>query len=184
MPGAMGGKTYVILDRDGQETIISTQNFDSEQARDAAIRSWHARRDRTWQADGCPVCQGRHPDHRDTIRPAGHRDPWHVPEGKIILFSGSRQVDLWQPDPGGDLKTGRTGCFLRIPGYSWNSCGRELRGRRCRYRGESATGISTKKVTEDEILWLPVEKISGNKNRTGRFLPYSRDFVVESPTLV
>jgi hypothetical protein len=42
MPGATGGKTYVILDRDGRETIISTQTFTSEQARDAAIRSWHA----------------------------------------------------------------------------------------------------------------------------------------------
>lgn len=42
MPGAMGGRTYVILDRDGRETIISTQTFENEMARDAAVRSWHA----------------------------------------------------------------------------------------------------------------------------------------------
>jgi len=40
--GAAGGRTYVIMDRDNQETIIATQNFTSEEARDAAIRSWHA----------------------------------------------------------------------------------------------------------------------------------------------
>ncbi len=42
LPGATGGKTYVIIDRDKQQTIISTQNFNSEESRDAAIRSWYA----------------------------------------------------------------------------------------------------------------------------------------------
>jgi hypothetical protein len=42
MPGAMGGKTYLVLDRDGRESRISTQTFENEEARDAAIRSWHA----------------------------------------------------------------------------------------------------------------------------------------------
>lgn len=42
LPGATGGKTYTILDRDGLQTIISTQNFENAEARDAAIRSWHA----------------------------------------------------------------------------------------------------------------------------------------------
>ncbi|MCK9579000.1 MAG: hypothetical protein M0Q92_00940 [Methanoregula sp.] len=41
MPGAVGGKTYVILDTDNRQTIIATQNFESGDARDAAIRSWH-----------------------------------------------------------------------------------------------------------------------------------------------
>lgn len=42
LPGATGGKTYLIIDRDGQKTRISTQTFSSEEARAAAIRSWHA----------------------------------------------------------------------------------------------------------------------------------------------
>lgn len=42
IPGTTGGSTYVILDKDGRETIISTQTFESDKARDAAIRSWHA----------------------------------------------------------------------------------------------------------------------------------------------
>jgi hypothetical protein len=39
-------------------------------------------------------------------------------------------------------------------------------------------------MTERKVLWQFVEKISDNKKRTGRFLLYSRDFVVESPTLM
>lgn len=41
MPGAAGGKTYVIVDSDNHQTIIATQNFETGDARDAAIRSWH-----------------------------------------------------------------------------------------------------------------------------------------------
>jgi hypothetical protein len=40
-PGAAGGKTYVIIDKDSRQTIIMTQNFETGDARDAAIRSWH-----------------------------------------------------------------------------------------------------------------------------------------------
>ncbi|HII98138.1 MAG TPA: hypothetical protein HA272_02455 [Methanoregula sp.] len=42
LPGATGGRTYVIIDRDNDQTVISTQNFETAEARDAAIRSWHA----------------------------------------------------------------------------------------------------------------------------------------------
>lgn len=38
LPGATGGKTYVLSDRDGNTARISTQAFDSATSRDAAIR--------------------------------------------------------------------------------------------------------------------------------------------------
>jgi hypothetical protein len=41
IPGAIGGKTYVLTDADNLQTTIATQNFDSVESRDAAIRAWH-----------------------------------------------------------------------------------------------------------------------------------------------
>jgi hypothetical protein len=41
VPGALGGKVYVVTDADTEQTIILTQNFDSVESRDAAIRTWH-----------------------------------------------------------------------------------------------------------------------------------------------
>ena len=40
VPGALGGKVYVVDDADKDQTIIFTQNFDSIESRDAAIRTW------------------------------------------------------------------------------------------------------------------------------------------------
>jgi len=42
LPGATGGKTYMLIDKDNQQTMIATQSFEDAGARDAAIRSWHA----------------------------------------------------------------------------------------------------------------------------------------------
>jgi hypothetical protein len=42
LPGATGGKTYVLADNDGNVVTISTQAFDSADARDAAIRLYNA----------------------------------------------------------------------------------------------------------------------------------------------
>ena len=41
MPGAIGGKTYVLTDNKGETVTVSTQSFDSAAARDAAIRLYH-----------------------------------------------------------------------------------------------------------------------------------------------
>lgn len=60
LPGAAGGKTYVIRDRDDQKTIISTQNFTSEEARDAAIRSWYAHGAGRGRPTGSLVVYGQH----------------------------------------------------------------------------------------------------------------------------
>ena len=38
VPGALGGKTYILEDNAGHELVIRTQKFDSEQSRDAIIR--------------------------------------------------------------------------------------------------------------------------------------------------
>jgi hypothetical protein len=41
VPGATGGKIYILTDADNQQTTIVTQSFDSAESRDAAIRAWH-----------------------------------------------------------------------------------------------------------------------------------------------
>ncbi|MEI7856242.1 MAG: hypothetical protein WCH85_01925 [Methanomicrobiales archaeon] len=38
LPGAIGGKTYVLSDKNGETVTIATQSFDSADSRDAAIR--------------------------------------------------------------------------------------------------------------------------------------------------
>ncbi len=42
VPGATGGKTYVLEDATGNELIIRTQRFDSGESRDAVVRTYHA----------------------------------------------------------------------------------------------------------------------------------------------
>ncbi|MDD1694481.1 MAG: hypothetical protein LUQ71_07135 [Methanoregula sp.] len=42
LTGATGGKTYVLSDRSGNVVTLSTQAFDSEESRDAAIRLYNA----------------------------------------------------------------------------------------------------------------------------------------------
>jgi hypothetical protein len=42
LPGAMGGKTYVIADSNGNTIIVATQAFASAEERDAVIRLYNA----------------------------------------------------------------------------------------------------------------------------------------------
>jgi hypothetical protein len=42
LPGATGGKTYVLSDAAGNTVTISTQSFDSADSRDAAIRLYNS----------------------------------------------------------------------------------------------------------------------------------------------
>jgi hypothetical protein len=42
LPGATGGKTYILSDRAGNVVTIATQAFDSAESRDAAIRLYNA----------------------------------------------------------------------------------------------------------------------------------------------
>ena len=60
IPGATGGKTYVLTDADNQQTIISTQNFDSEESRDAAIRTWHTSQAGRGKPAGNLIVVGQH----------------------------------------------------------------------------------------------------------------------------
>jgi hypothetical protein len=41
LPGAIGGKTYVLSDNAGETVTVSTQSFDSAASRDAAVRSYN-----------------------------------------------------------------------------------------------------------------------------------------------
>ena len=42
IPGATGGKTYVLTDNTGEVVTVSTQSFDSAASRDAAVRLYNA----------------------------------------------------------------------------------------------------------------------------------------------
>jgi hypothetical protein len=42
LTGATGGKTYTLTDRSGEVVTIATQNFDSAESRDAAIRLYNS----------------------------------------------------------------------------------------------------------------------------------------------
>ncbi|MDO8872963.1 MAG: hypothetical protein Q7V05_09580 [Methanoregula sp.] len=42
LPGAIGGKIYVLTDNTGEIVTVSTQSFDSGEAREAAIRLYNA----------------------------------------------------------------------------------------------------------------------------------------------
>ena len=59
VPGAQGGMVYTITDRDGRETIVRTQTFASEGARDAAIRAWHAGHTGRGTVNGHLIVNGR-----------------------------------------------------------------------------------------------------------------------------
>ena len=42
LPGAIGGKTYMLTDSSGDIVTVSTQSFDSADTRDAAVRLYNA----------------------------------------------------------------------------------------------------------------------------------------------
>ena len=42
LPGATGGKTYLLTDNSGEVITVSTQSFDSAESRDAAIHLYNA----------------------------------------------------------------------------------------------------------------------------------------------
>ena len=42
LPGATGGKTYVLTDSSGEMVTVATQSFDSADTRDAAVRLYNA----------------------------------------------------------------------------------------------------------------------------------------------
>jgi hypothetical protein len=60
VPGATGGKIYVLTDADGQQTTIATQSFDSEASRDAAIRAWHSSQPGRGKPIGDLIVVGQH----------------------------------------------------------------------------------------------------------------------------
>ena len=42
LPGATGGRTYVLSDNNGNTLTLATQTFDSQESRDAAIRLYNS----------------------------------------------------------------------------------------------------------------------------------------------
>ena len=73
LPGAMGGKTYVLTDNTGEVVTVSTQAFDSAESRDAAIRMYNANPVGRGQPVGSLVVVGQHviyvtPAHSDIMR--------------------------------------------------------------------------------------------------------------------
>ncbi len=60
LPGATGGKTYVLTDKAGETVIVSTQSFDSAASRDAAVRSYNAQPVGRGKPVGSLVVLGQH----------------------------------------------------------------------------------------------------------------------------
>ena len=60
MPGAIGGKTYVLTDKTGEVVTVSTQSFDSAEARNAAIRLYHSQPIGRGKPVGSLVVLGQH----------------------------------------------------------------------------------------------------------------------------
>jgi hypothetical protein len=60
VPGATGGKIYVLTDADNQQTTIVTQSFDSAESRDAAIRAWQASQPGRGRPVGDLIVAGEH----------------------------------------------------------------------------------------------------------------------------
>jgi hypothetical protein len=60
LPGATGGKTYVLTDNKGETAIVSTQSFDSAESRDAAVRAYNAQPVGRGKPVGSLVVLGQH----------------------------------------------------------------------------------------------------------------------------
>jgi hypothetical protein len=60
LPGAIGGKTYVLTDNTGEVVTVSTQSFDSAQSREAAIRLYNAQPVGRGKPVGSLVVLGQH----------------------------------------------------------------------------------------------------------------------------
>lgn len=72
IPGATGGKTYVLTDNTGEVVTISTQSFDSATSRDAAIRLYNVQPVGRGHPVGSLVVLGQHlvyvtPAHSDIL---------------------------------------------------------------------------------------------------------------------
>jgi hypothetical protein len=60
LPGAIGGRSYILADQKGNTVYIQTQSFDSEQSRDAAIRTFAAQSVGKGRSIGTLVVIGNH----------------------------------------------------------------------------------------------------------------------------
>ncbi|MCX6692488.1 MAG: hypothetical protein NTW33_10710 [Methanoregula sp.] len=60
LPGATGGKTYVLTDNTGEIVTVSTQSFDSSESREAAIRIYNAQSVGRGKPVGSLVVLGQH----------------------------------------------------------------------------------------------------------------------------
>jgi hypothetical protein len=60
LPGATGGKTYVLMDNTGEMVTVATQSFDSAESRDAAIRIYNIQSVGRGKPVGSLVVLGQH----------------------------------------------------------------------------------------------------------------------------
>ena len=60
LPGAIGGKTYVLTDTSGETVTVATQSFDSAESRDAAVRTYNAQSVGRGKPVGSLVILGQH----------------------------------------------------------------------------------------------------------------------------
>ncbi len=60
LPGAIGGKTYVLTDSSGDTVTVATQSFDSADSRDAAVRIYNAQSVGKGKPVGSLVVLGQH----------------------------------------------------------------------------------------------------------------------------
>jgi hypothetical protein len=60
LPGATGGKIYVLTDKAGESVTVSTQSFDSAASRDAAVRLYNAQSVGRGKPVGSLVVLGQH----------------------------------------------------------------------------------------------------------------------------
>ena len=60
LPGAIGGKTYVLTDNSGETVTVATQSFDSAESRDAAVRTYNAQSVGRGKPVGNLVVMGQH----------------------------------------------------------------------------------------------------------------------------
>ncbi|MDO9325718.1 MAG: hypothetical protein Q7T80_12275 [Methanoregula sp.] len=60
LPGATGGKTYVLTDKNGESVTVATQSFDSAQSRDGAVRIYNAQSVGRGKPVGSLVVLGQH----------------------------------------------------------------------------------------------------------------------------
>lgn len=73
LPGSLGGKTYVIADRNGNNVVVATQAFASAEERDAVIRLYNANQVGRGRQVGGLIVHGQYiisvtPSNPDIIR--------------------------------------------------------------------------------------------------------------------